>query len=68
MEGKNFKVYKDKGYIFNWRDIIDIKVEDLLDKSNVMVKVVSDNENFFDTSFEEQPKGDVKDVKGYGKK
>ena len=32
------------------------------------VKVVSDNENFFDTSFEEQPKGDVKDVKGYGKK
>ena len=32
------------------------------------VKVVSDNENFFDTSFEEEPKGDVKDVKGYGKK
>lgn len=32
------------------------------------VKIVTDGENFFDTSFEEEEKGDVKGVKGYGKK
>ncbi len=32
------------------------------------VKIVTDGENFFDTSFEEEEKGDIKGVKGYGKK
>lgn len=32
------------------------------------VKIVTEGENFFDTSFEEEEKGDVKGVKGYGKK
>jgi hypothetical protein len=32
------------------------------------VKIVTDSENFFDTTFDEDEKGDVKDVKGYGKK
>lgn len=39
MEGKSFKIYRDKGYIFNWRDIIDIKIKDLLHKSNALVVV-----------------------------
>lgn len=32
------------------------------------VKIVTEGENFFDTSFDEEEKGDVKGVKGYGKK
>jgi hypothetical protein len=32
------------------------------------VKIVTDSENFFDTTFDEDEKGDVKNVKGYGKK
>jgi hypothetical protein len=42
MEGKNFKIFKDRGYIFNWRETINIKVEDLLPSSNVKVLVMCD--------------------------
>jgi hypothetical protein len=42
IEGVNFKRYKSKGYIFNWRDIVEIKVEDLLPNSNVKILVKCD--------------------------
>ena len=37
IEGKNYKPYKLKGYVFNWRDTIEIKIEDLLSNSNVKI-------------------------------
>jgi len=42
MEGKSFKIYKDKGYIFNWRDTIEIKIEDLLTCSNAKISTECD--------------------------
>ena len=42
MEGKNFKIYKSKGYIFKWREIIDINIEDVLLNSNVIISAKCD--------------------------
>lgn len=42
MEGKNFNIFKNKGYIFNWREIIDINVNDLSEGSNVKIIVSCD--------------------------
>ena len=42
MNSQHMKKYRNKGYICNKNEIIEVKVEDLLDKSTAVVKVKCD--------------------------